>query len=254
MATAEQINKLHELRNSVEALTQDFNAEMQEEHIRVAKEVEKKIVEAVNEYTATAREICFSECAAADDPMIEAVKRLSFMTIGVRDEKVEDSDLTIRRVIEKDKPIDLLKLNKYCAKINGKGIGANENWPYMIEKFNLLLTARTAEDLGIDPTHISDSYAMSEIAREIDLGKNPVSKTKILDTLRGILSAMVGEEYGRTAISHDVAFLLKVYSKKGRQALCVNCANHKYLRGYLMEVCHHIVTGEPYTVDYKKVK
>ena len=88
---------------------------------------------------------------------------------------------------------------------------------------NFLLTAQKAVDLGIDPKAVNDSYAMSEIAREFDMGKNPTSKTNLLKTLQTVITAMLGEQYKAT--SHDVNFLMSVYSKKNRKALTVTCAN-----------------------------
>ena len=117
------------------------------------------------------------------------------------------------------------------------------------------MTAQKAVDLGVKPDRlkeIHDSYAMSEIAKQIDMGKTPTSKTNILKTLQTIITAMLGDEVKAT--SHDVNYLMSVYSRKNRKALTVTCANHKYFRGYLAEICNHIVTGNPYDVDFKKAK
>lgn len=250
MTKEEMTTKLAEIRANVEALVKSYNEAAQTGEVANAARIDQDIQNAIGEYTNIARTIAFDECKAAADPMLEAVKRLTFQTIAVRDEKAEAAEIPVRVVTEKEKQIDLLKLHKY---VEG-GIGADHQWPYMIEKFNMLLTARKAEELGIDPTSINDSYAMSEIARNFDLGKNPASKTKILDTLRNIVTAMIGEEFAPTVNSHDVAFLLSVYSKKGRKALTVTCANHKFMRGYVMEICHRVVTGKVYEVEYKTAK
>lgn len=249
MTKEEMTAKLNELRTKVDGLVRAYNSAVLEEDMAAAGRADKDIQEAIGEYTSIANTIAFEECRSTDDPMLEAVKRLSFTTIAVKDEKTEGTDATVRIVADKEKQIDLLKLSKYCG-----GIGKDQNWPYMIERFNMLLTARKAEELGIDPVSINDSYAMSEIARNIDLGKNPASKTKILETLRSIVVAMIGEEYGKAANSHDVAFLLSVYSRKSRKALTVTCANHKYMRGYMAEICNRIVTGRAYEVEYKRAK
>ncbi len=45
---------------------------------------------------------------------------------------------------------------------------------------------------------------------------------------------------------------MSVYSRKNRKALTVTCANHKYMRGYVMEICNRIITDKAYEVDYKK--
>ena len=99
---------------------------------------------------------------------------------------------------------------------------------------------------------VRSKRAMSEIAREFDMGKNPVSKTNLLKTLQTVITAMLGEQYKAT--SHDVNFLMSVYSKKNRKALTVTCSNHRYFRNYLAEVCHRIVTGKSYELDYRTKK
>ena len=250
MTRAEQTNKLQELRASVEEKVKAYNEVFQDKKFDESFKIDQEITEAVNEYTGIVRDMCFEDCKTSDDPMLAAVKRLSFITIGVKDATEGEDKVPVRSVIDRERQIDLLKLHKYCD-----GIGADHNWPYMVEKFNMLLTAQKAIDLGIaDLKAINDSYAMSDISRGIDMGKNPTSKTNILKTLRGIIAAMLGEEFANKATSHDVNFLLSVYSRKNRKALTVTCANHKYMRGYVMEICHRIVTDKAYEVDYKKTK
>lgn len=133
---------------------------------------------------------------------------------------------------------------KYCG-----GIGHDKNWMHIAQKMNFLLTAQKAKDLGLDPQKVNDSYAMSEIARQFDMGKNPTSKTNLLRTLQMVVTAMLGDDYKAT--SHDVNFLLSVYSKKNRKALVVSCANHRNFRSYIAEVCHRIVTDKAYELEYK---
>lgn len=257
------------LREKAEALIKEYNDAVQSGNFAPVIEVPRtdvsgnptndketvlirEIVEQlVNEHTAIAREECFTALKATDDPMIEAVKQLTFSTIRIVDKKVgEDKQKTpVSSIEDAEKPIDLLKLHKY---VGGDGIGKDKNWAYMVEKLNFLMTAQKAVDLGINPKEVHDSYAMSDISKQIDLGKTPTSKTNILKTLQAIVTAMVGEEYKAT--SHDVNFLMSVYSRKNRTALTVTCANHKYMRQYMAEICHRIVLGKSYALDYKKVK
>ena len=102
-----------------------------------------------------------------------------FVTIGVKDEQKGDDKVPVRSIVDKERQIDLLKLHKYCG-----SIGANENWSHIAQKMNFLLTAQKCVDLGVDPKSVNDSYSMSEIAREFDMGKNPTSKTNLLKTLQ----------------------------------------------------------------------
>lgn len=245
----EAVAKLRTIRTEVDGLVASYNEAFQAGKVKEAIDIDKKIEEKVNEYTSVARDDCFEMCKKSANPMLTAVTVLSFVTIDTKDETKGDDKIPVRIVVEKERQIDLYKLHKYCG---DKGIGADPQWLYMAEQFNMLLTAQKAQDLGIDPKAINDSYAMSNIAREINLGKNPTSKTNMLKTLQSIITAMLGEEYKAT--SHDVNFLLTVYAKKNRKALTVTAANHKSLRGYLAEICHRIVTKKQYAVDYKAVK
>lgn len=245
MTREENTAKLAQLRSDAEALVKEYNEAIQNGKYEDATKADTKLTDTVNEYTATVRDMCFEDCKNTENPMLTAVTTLMFVTIGVKDEQKGDDKVPVRSIVDKERQIDLLKLDKYCG-----GIGANKNWVHIAQKMNFLLTAQKCVDLGIDPKSINDSYSMSEIAREFDMGKKPTSKTNLLKTLQTVITAMLGEGYKAT--SHDVNFLMSVYSKKSRTALTVTCANHRYFRGYLAEVCHRIVTGKVYDVEYKK--
>ena len=247
MTREENTAKLATLRSEAEALVKEYNEAIQTGKFEEASKVDAKLTEKVNEYTATVRDMCFEDCKNTANPMLTAVTTLSYVTIGTKDEQKGDDKVPVRSIVDKERPIDLLKLDKYCG-----GIGADKNWLHIAQKMNLLLTAQKATDLGLDPKAVHDSYAMSEIAREFDMGKNPTSKTNLLRTLQTVITAMLGEGYKAT--SHDVNFLLSVYSKKNRKALTVTCANHRYFRNYMAEICHRIVTGKAYELDYKTKK
>ena len=247
MTREENIAKLAQLRSEAEALVKDYNDATQSGKYEDMRKFDAAITEKVNEYTANARNMCFDGCKSTDDPMLTAVTVLTFKTIGIKDEKKDDEKIPVRVIVDKEKPIDLLKLHQHCGEI-----GANKNWCHIAQKMNFLLTAQKCVDLGIDPEAVNDSYSMSEIARDFDMGKNPTSKTNLLRTLQTIITAMLGDGYKAT--SHDVNFLLSIYSKKNRKALTVTCANHKYFRNYLAEICHRIVTKKSYEVDFRAKK
>lgn len=244
-----------ELRALAEELTEKFNEAIHNGKYDESAKLDEEIAQTVNEYTSVARDECFGRILATEDPMMAAVRELTFQTIRVVDRKVGDEKIPVREVVDADKYIDLLKLHKA-----GGGIGKDKNWPFAVEKLNFLLTAQKCIELGTRESEhktvsqvlveMSDSYAMSDIAKAIDMGKTPTSKTGILKALQAVVTAMIGEEYKAT--SRDVAYLLSVYSRSSRKALTVTCANHKYLRQYLANVCNRIVKGEYYVVDYKK--
>lgn len=265
MANRFGIKEKAQLREKAEVLIKDFNEAVQNGNFAPtmevpkaydSKETEKVLIrelveQLVNEYTCIAQNECFIALKAKDDPMLDAVKQLTFDTIRIVDKKVGDDKqkIPVSSIEDSEKYIDLMKLHKF---VGGDGIGKNKHWAYIIEQFNFLMTAQKAIDLGIDPTNINSSYAMSDISRQISLGKTPTSKTNMLKTMQSIVTAMIGEEYKAT--SHDVAFLMSVYSKKNRAALTVTCSNHKHMRQYMAEICHRIVLGLSYEIDYKKAK
>lgn len=244
MTREENVAKLAQLRSETEALVRDYNEAIQNGKFEESSKADVAMTERINEYTGIVRDMCFEDCKNTENPMLTAVKTLSFVTIGVKDEQKGDDKVPVRSIVERERQIDLLKLHKFCG-----SIGADENWIHVAQKMNFLLTAQKCVDLGVDPKIINDSYAMTAIAKEIDMGKSPTSKTNLLKTLQLVINAMLGEEYKAT--SHDVNFLMSVYSKKNRKALTVTCANHRYFRNYLAEVCHRIVTAKGYEVDFK---
>lgn len=247
MTREESIAKMAQLRAEAEELVKDYNDKIQNGNFTEAVRVEDDITARVNEYTATARRVCFDDCAATGDPMLAAVTRLRYDTIAAKDEKVEDGAVPVRSIVDSERPIDLLKLHAHCGKI-----GANPEWPHIAQKMNFLLTVQACNDLGVDAKAVNDSYEMSAIARAVDMGKTPTSRTNMLKTLQMAITAMLGEGYKAT--SHDVNYLLRVYSKKSKKALTVTCANKKSFVAILAEVCHHIATGNAYGVEYVKTK
>lgn len=248
MAETKKVLTKPELREQAESLTLEFNDAVQNGDFNKSAELNDKIEQTVNEYTSIAREEAFAKCRATDNPMLTAIKLLTFTTIRAKDTKVGEEKIPVRVIEEVEKPIDLLKLHK---SVEG-GIGVDKDWVHKVEKLNFLLTAQKATELGIDVETVNESYAMSEIARKINMGKTPTSKTNILKSVQLVVTAMIGEEY--KAVSHDVNFLMAIYSRKNRKALTVTCANHKYLRQYMMEICHRIVMGKTYNLEYKTIK
>ena len=224
----EKVAKMAALRSEVEEITKSFNAAMQEGKMDIGAQLGNQTEEKVNEYTSIAREVCFEDCKNTGDPMMAAVRQLTFDTIAVKDKKEGDDKVPVREVIEKAKPIDLLKLDKYCG-----GIGVDKTWPHIAQKINCLLTMRTCKELGIDYKTVADNYNMSKLA--------------------ALISAMIGADYKAT--SHDVAYLLQVYARKqSGKALTLVCSNHKYFVGYMAEVAYRIVHGFQYEVSYKTKK
>ena len=243
MTTEQKIAKLEELNTTAQNTALEFN------DIAAAKK--KAMDEAIGEYTSLAENLAISELAAKADPMIELVKAPTYQTIAAKRRKKEKGDFgpDTFDIAPKEARINILELHK---KVNG-GIGNNKKyWPMMVEKFNFLIASMSANGVGDDVRKINDSYAMSQIARDYDLGKTPTSKTQLLKVLTTVVQAMIGESYKPT--SHDVNFVLECHSRKSKKIRSVTAANHRLMREIMVDVCNHLVTGLPYTVEFPTSK
>lgn len=241
-----------ELAEFIENLVKQYNSFILDENYKSANELNDLTEQAVNKYTAIVKKEAYDNLAAIKDPvmiMIEACKQYSFETIKVRDIKDKETGLMKRVSEPAERPIDLISLNKY---VEG-GIGADSKWPYMIQKLNALMTARACDRLDIkNVKEVMDNYTMDAIAREIDMGKNPVSNTNLLKTLNSILAAMVGMGYN--AKTTDVNHMIDTYVARGRKALSVKFATHKLLTNECERILNRVITDDKYEAEVKKRK
>lgn len=232
----------------LKALAEEYLAKAEDaEEVSVKKDIEADLDEIIDEYGKQSKMQTYEAASKSGNAMEYAVKTFFYPVIKVAEKKEKDTDIVIRSIGMAQRPIDLGDLHKRL-----KGIGADTKWIYTAEKLNFYLTVRAAQRVGA--TVKSDAFRMHEIARDISLGKNPVSNTNMLKTLQTVITEMLGEGYKAT--SHDVNYLIDVYandSKKSKTA--ITAANHKTLRNYLKKVCYRILTGGTgYDVEQKEIK
>lgn len=273
MTREDYLNRQNELLAAVRADVQEYNSAYGEKRFDDASAINANIEKKLDEYNSIAQMLCFDACAKAEDPMKAAVLTLHFPIIGIKDTMIGDEVKVLKRVIIGDpeaedatpkyKQIDLLKLQKYVKDREGHGIGHEANWNNQAERLNLLFALDCAVEIGKGQEFInemSECYAVKDASRDIDFGvKNPkagtpISNTGLLKAVKAVVTAMVGPEFGDKVLTHDVRFLKIVSAKKSRKELTVQCANHRFMRAYLMEVCNRIMTDGVYDVDYKRVK
>ena len=275
MTREELIQKQGELLTAIRADIQEYNSEYGEKHFDKAAEISAKIEKNVGEYNGIAQVLCFEELANSEDPMKSAILTLHYPVIGVKDAAVAISDEVkiTKRVIVGDpddenpelkyKQIDLLKLQKWIKDTRGHKICHEANWNNQIERLNLLFALDCAVELNKGEEFLKtmrECYALKEASKNIDFGVSnpkagtPISNKGLLKAVTAVVTAMIGPEFGEKVLTHDVRFLKKVSAKKSRKELTVACANHRYMRGYIMEVCHRIMTEGSYDVEYKAVK
>ncbi len=244
---AEVTDKKSAIRDELAALVKDYNESMQFGEFKVMRKLDESIKAKLEEYTKEAKSERFKELAATENPMLEIARDMTFATLKVVDKEEEDGP--VRKIEPADKAIDPLELHK---RIDG-GIGADHMWPYMVERLNMLLTAATAKDLGLDAKQVKSTMLMHEEADKIEMcSDKKATNAAILADIQKTMDAMLGTGY--TATNAMVQYLLKVHERGGKASLTVKCSNHAGMRGHMVVICHAAVTGDPFILDYKQKK
>lgn len=195
----------------------------------------------------------FCELKEQENPVEAAIRMHSYPVVGYK--TIREDGLVRGFEIVEDKPrqIDLVKLCKFCD--------LPTEWQYKVEKFNKLLALRTAEELKMTKAQIkkiNDSFSMNELARKIEMGETPTSNTQICKMLQMVLDGILYEETDKgknkyRVNSHDVAYLLMCYTKRGKKVLSVAVAKNAYIHRLVMDVAHRILTGKTYDLEYKMI-
>ena len=255
---ASPVEQMAALRIDINTLKAQYDESVKYAEFEKVSKITADMEEKIGEYQALSESVCFDELRKVDNPMLEAARRLTYTTIAAKPKK-EKGKPDYMDVYDVQKPIDPLRLHKH---IDG-GIGSDKGWNYIVERLNFSLTARKCIELGIDPKGVNDSYAMSDEARQlkefhdVTLGRGRLNLNRANDKLKldvqRVVDAMLGEGY--TVNDNDIIYLTSIYAKKdNRKALTVACANHRYMRMYMMDICHRAITGEAYSVSYKVKK
>jgi hypothetical protein len=246
---------MNELKATAERAVLEYNEYFQSGKFADASAQLTVATEAINKYTANAQAMCFDEIIHQTDPLAYACKIYSFDTIRIKDVKIEGSIVSKKQVDETDKPIALEKLQKY-AKNEGIVVGADKHWLDAIHHLNYLLTVRVCEELGLDPAEVRDCYRIRDVAKEYQLGIAHAAdgNAQTLGAIEKIMKLMITSEPYAEPTMHEVTYLNRVWSKKGKGCLSVSVSNHRQMCNLMMEIAHKLITGEAYSVDYKRAK
>ena len=232
----------------------DLNTTKKDDVDKILKDLDT----AVEHYNNNAWSQMLSEVKATDDPMKAAVTMFSYQVIKVKDVNIGDKEAPVihKELSDTSKIIDLKKVHTHVA----NGIGHNEKWYQMIEKFNLLMTVRVTTDIkskdaadakAITKT-ICETFDIPRESAEIVLTPDLISNNKMIAATQMVVDAMLGEGYKVT--SHDTKFIEWRYGKKSRNRLCVTCSTAKELMETMLHVCNKLVTDGTYEAEYKKAQ
>lgn len=260
MATTRTLSELVNARDEslakLDAVVKTYNDGLLEDKpVSEMTAIRENIDELSKEYASACKKVAYAIAQSAPEgPMIYACKEYFYPCKKVTEEHPDPDSKDFHLEI-KDAPrkFDLGDLHKASD-----GIGNDKMWIHALSKLNLLLTADVAKGLGAtknDLEEINDSFRMTQIARDYDLGKNPASNKALLEVLRKITTMMLGEELGHMAILIDVRYLKEVFARPGKKPLEIKTATDRQMRVYMMSVCHRIILqASKYSITYDKKK
>lgn len=239
------------LEKKIDELIGSYNEALKGNDASAPSRIEGELKEVEEQYADLMQMEVFEKLSKKENPIVEAVTLYRFPVVGHKLAKArkEGAIPEIEKAV-KDKQIDLLA---FCKKIN-----APVDWRYKVEKFNQLLCMRTAIELGTSKEKIEsigNSFYMNELAEKINLGGTPTSNNQIVKMLQTILDDIFVKDEGKyKANSHDAAYLVKCYTRRGKEPLTVAVAKNSYMFRLITDICHRSVTGKVYSVDFKMKK
>ena len=253
--------RLTEIREQALKNIDAYNKALSESDLKKMNELDVALKQLEIDYQNEMAKVVYQECLATENPMLSAITKYSYNVIAHKDKKEED--IVVERVLNDDKvrQIDLLKFCKYSQDIKAKN-KLDCAWQYDVMAFNQLLCLRSAKELKFTPAQvkkIAQTYYMEELARKINLGETPDSNTQICKQLQAVVDKILFKDDGKgknayKVNNHDVAYMLMIYTKKGKSALAVQVAKHDFMRRIIADVLYRIVTDGKYSLEYKQIK
>lgn len=221
-----------------------------------ADNIEKLLKEKEKAYADQARDELFHACKHGDDPIVTIIKCYAYGTLRhkIDHDKVSGRVTGMKAAEDGEKQINLVKFCEYC--------GQDTLWRYKVEKLGFLLTLRAAKDLKLPDTDVAKihkMYRIDDIARKEDMGATPDSNNQLCKLLQKVIDAILYVDNGSgknvyACNSHDVGYLLRAFSRKGKERLTIRVSDAKALHGLIVDVMHRIITGGKYGLEYKIAK
>lgn len=231
----------------------EYNEALKENDLAKATRTEQELKDAETAYAEAKCTEVFGELSKSENPVKAAVEMHSYLVVSHRVKREEGTVIGFEIVEDKVRQIDLIKFCEFCK--------LPTNWKYKVEKFNQLLALRTANELKMTKAQIKkicDSFYMSDLARQVEMGATPDSNTAICKQLQQVVDAILFEDNGKgknvhRVNNHDVAYLLMCYTKRGKKVLSVAVAKNSYIQRLVLDVMHRIVTHKAYDLEYRMV-
>lgn len=251
---------MQEIKTTLETKAQEYNGLLLEKKYDKIPTITKEMDELVQDYAKKAKEEFIETSKAAENPLIDALTRLTYTVVAYRDVADKETSVVTRTITDKTRQISLADLytampSKFRA----------SNWKYYVEKLNLLMCLWVAMELGAPGSEIEkikSDFRMDAAARDISMGKTPTSNTQLLAQVQTTMDQILYDEEtvtvkGKTqtrnryrVTSHDVVFLRHAYTKLGREVKHISCLNHAKLALVLAQIMNEKLTNTGYKADY----
>lgn len=262
MEDTKKASMLAEMKSKIEAAVVEGSKAITAGKLPALYAAEETLGKLEKEYEGLVLSQLYEELLAKDEPIVEAIKMYSYKTLRHRDKKDGETKKVVGlEVVEKERQIDLLKFCEYSQRFGAKALPTS--WKYKASKLNQLMCLRAALELKFTKTELAaltKSYYLEEEARKVNLGETPTSNTQICKALQTVIDAIIFKDDGKggnayKCNSHDVAYMLGTYTKKGRKALSLAVSKDGFFRLVITEICLRILENGRYTLEgYKVVK
>lgn len=253
--------RLTEIKSQMVENIDKHNQALCKGDLKAMNELDVALKQLEVDYQNEMAKVVYNECLATENPMKTAITRYSYNVLSHKDNK--EDGIVVERVLKEDRTrqIDLLKFCKYSQDIKAPN-KLDTGWQYPIMKLNQLLCMRSAKELKFTQAQvkqIAKTFYMEEVARKLDMGETPDSNTQICKLVQQCVDQILFEDDGKgknvyKVNNHDVAYLLMLYTKKGKSALAVQVAKHDFLRRLIGDVMFRILTDGKYSLEYKEMK
>ena len=239
--TKEQlIAKIAESRAALDDLVSKFNAAESAADIQKIEDAIKDGKKQHNEYQQS---LVLTECLDSQNPTLEACRRSVFPCVITKTTKHENGTRTM--AIESS--TDLLDLTRFAKTVTNP-------WRYLAELLCLFQTKETAASIGR-----SDKEFQADLVRFFKLSEDArkapkASKRSTTTIIKEVVSAMIGEEYGKLVVAADVnKFVCGFTQDNKRNRTEIMTGNFRQTTKLLTDICHRILTEGQYAVRTKQL-
>ena len=246
---------LAELHKEATDFAEKSNIAFEAKKFSEALDAESDLKKIVDQYAVTKKEEVFAALKKCENPMLEAIKQLTYKVIVVKESVPEGKKYKTKSIEDKDVNIDLIALDKYC----GGNIGNNPDWLAAVKFLLACVSIRHGKDLNDDAAvkEIEKSEAFTNLSAELReqiLGGKKAGQICAdkysTGALNVVITLMLGEEYAKADDNYS-RYLVKCGVKKGREKLTLNTVNKKAFTAILAEIIHGIIFEIRPTLKYK---